>query len=241
MYKSLIKPFLNDVKKFLLDTLFPITCLACGIEGVFICPDCKIKLKTLEHQLCIVCQRQAPFGITHPRCQTPQGTDALISFYDYKDERVAKIIIGGKYSFIPEIYKELGKMMANKIKKDHPYLLTADSCQLTPVPLHHTRKRWRGFNQAEILCQAMSKELNIPTADVLIRTKLTKTQKDLKREQRLKNISDAFKLKPGTDIKNKALILIDDVTTTGATLKEATKILKRNGAFSVICLTVARD
>ena len=248
MYETLIKPLFLDVKTFILDTLFPISCLSCGVEGVFVCADCKSIIKKLEHQRCIVCQRNTPFGQTHPGCQTPHGADGLISFYDYRDDKMAKIIIHGKYYFLPEVYKILGTMIAEKIKNDYEYLLSIPYT-LTPIPLHSYRRRWRGFNQAEILCQSLSAELNLPIVNALIRKKSTKTQKDLKKEQRIKNIDSAFVLSPlfskegagGSSIRDKNFILVDDVTTTGATLQEAAKVLKRNGAAAVICLTVARD
>jgi competence protein ComFC len=240
MYQTFIKPLAQDVKSFVLDVLFPVSCLSCEAEGEFICADCKAILTKLENQRCIACQKATPFGLTHPGCLTPQSADGLISFYDYRDEKVAKVIIGGKYSFIPTAYTILGAMIANKIKIQHEHLLSIPYA-LTPIPLHPSRKRWRGFNQADVLCQALSKELALPILDPLIRNKITQTQKDLKKEQRIKNVSDAFRLKPGADVKGKNLILVDDVTTTGATLQEAAKILKRNGAAKVICLTVARD
>ncbi len=240
MYQTFIKPFWLDIKTFVLDTLFPISCVSCGGEGNFICAECKISLTVLERQRCIACQKQAIFGFTHPGCQTPHGADGLISFYDYHDDKVAKIIIAGKYKFISEVYNIFGKTVAQKIKNDHTHL-TANSYELAYVPLHPSRERWRGFNQAEILCRSLSRELGIACASVLVRCKHTKTQKDLKKEQRLKNVSDAFKLKPGADVRGKNIILVDDVATTGSTLQEAAKILKRNGAAKVICLTAARD
>lgn len=241
MYQDLLKPLFLDVKAFVLDTLFPITCLSCGQEGAFICSDCKSLLKKLEHQRCIVCQKPTPFGLTHPGCLTPHGADGLISFYDYHDPKVAQILIKGKYSFLPDVYKVLGKILANKIKSDCPYILNSI---LVPIPLHHSRKRWRGFNQAEVLCHTIAKELNLETANVLRRNKITKTQKNLKKEERIKNIREAFILSPNLqsfNLKSLNCILVDDVTTTGATLQEAAKVLKRNGASRVICLTVARD
>jgi competence protein ComFC len=239
MYKTLIKPFFEDVKTFVLDTLFPISCLSCGKEGAFICLFCKTSLTKAE-PCCIICRKPSPFGFTHTSCQTPQGADGLISFFDYHDERVAKIIITAKYSFIPSVYGTLGTNLAEKIKTLYPNLSLEDFL-LVPIPLHATRKRWRGFNQAEILCESMSKYLNWPVADVLKRTKITRTQKNLKKEQRTKNIEKAFELRADTDIHGKNIILVDDVTTTGATLLEGTKVLKRNGASKVICLTIARD
>jgi competence protein ComFC len=240
MYQTFIKPLYTDVKTFVLDTLFPISCLGCGAEGEFICGNCKMQVSKLEHQRCIVCQKPTPFGFTHDKCLAPHGADGLISFYNYEDEKVSQILISGKYKFIPEIYNTLGTMIANRIKADHEHLLSTPYA-LTPIPLHISRKRWRGFNQAELLCEAMAKELGLEVADVLQRTKLTKTQKDLKRPDRLKNVADAFTLKAGADVHGKSILLVDDVTTTGATLQEAAKVLKRNGAAKVVCLTVARD
>lgn len=258
MYKTFLKPFFTDIKTFVLDTLFPISCLACGEEGTFVCNDCKSTITKLEHQRCIVCQKNTPFGLTHPHCQTPFGADGLISFLNYHDQKVADIIIKGKYNFLPGVYEELGKLAADKLKAEHQHIF-ADNPILVPVPLHSSRRRWRGFNQAEILCRALSEQLNLPVADVLQRSKITKTQKDLKKDARLKNVSGAFALSPSPllfkegchpqsdgvvgafTITNKNIILVDDVTTTGATLTEAAKVLKRNGAAKVVCLTVARD
>jgi len=104
----------------------------------------------------------------------------------------------------------------------------------------------------------LSENLNLPCTSVLVRSKVTKTQKDLRKEQRIKNVSDAFavntklpspihgegsgeRLNVKDLIRGKNIILVDDVTTTGATLMEAAKVLKRNGAAKVICLTIARD
>jgi competence protein ComFC len=112
--------------------------------------------------------------------------------------------------------------------------------------------------------ETLAEQFNLPTADVLLRKKFTKTQKDLKKEARIKNIASAFVLSPPKvepvpyliregvpegrgdinpdfSIKDHSFILIDDVTTTGATLLEAVKVLKRNGAEKVFCLTVAKD
>lgn len=241
MYQTLLKPFAQDAKKFITDILFPITCLSCGEEGSFICPDCKSVLVKLEHQRCIVCQKPAVFGLTHSGCLTPQGADALISFFNYKDQKVADIIIAAKYKFVREAFNILGQNIAGKIRTDHANLLQTTSYQLTPIPLHPSRKRWRGFNQAEILCHEIAKELNLSIVSVLVRCKMTKTQKDLKKEERGKNILGAFALAKDADVKGKNFILVDDVTTTGATLQEAAKTLKRAGAAKVVCLTVARD
>lgn len=147
---------------------------------------------------------------------------------------------------MPEAYQILGGMLANKLTSDSQFLNLKSYILnpiLVPTPLNKWRLRWRGFNQSKILCEAIAKETNLPVIDALIRKKHTKTQKDLKREARLKNVRDAFEVPENhkSSILNHICLLVDDVTTTGATLQEAAKILKRAGAAKVICLTVARD
>lgn len=249
-YKNFLHPFYSDIEGFVLDTLFPISCLACGKEASFICSACQINLTELKHQRCMGCHKHAPFGITHPHCQKPAMAEGLISFFDYHDERVSEIVIKGKYSFIPNAYALLGKLMAEKIVSSHEHLLR-DEYFLVPIPLSPWRKRWRGFNQSDVLCQELSLRLGWEVLPALQRVKHTKTQKDLKRGDRIKNVANAFALSPLTQghsgqgelpsVKNKNLILVDDITTTGSTLLEAVKILKHHGATKVICLTVARD
>lgn len=243
MIQSFLIPLYHDIRKIVIDTLFPITCLSCNKESEFLCEQCSDKLTLVEYQICIICKKPSLGGITHPKCFSPQCPDQLISFFNYHDELVEKLIIRGKYYFIPSIFELLGKLITNRLKNDFPNLLSPQPLALSPIPLNKWRLRWRGFNQSEIISEALSKELNLPIYNVLIRTKITRTQKDLKKEDRLKNMESAFTLpknhKP--HVLNHTFILIDDVTTTGSTLLEATKVLKRNGANKVICLTIARD
>lgn len=240
MYNLFFKPFFTDIKTLVLDTLFPITCFSCSAEGKYLCTACQPKLKPI-HQICIVCKKPSLAGLTHPKCLTPHTADQLISFFNYSDELTSKLIIRGKYYFIPDIFRLFGDIVAPKLQTDFPLLLSTGQIILTPIPLHTWRQRWRGFNQADVLCQSLAKNLNINSENLLKRTKFTKTQKDLKKEERQKNTANAFCLLPEAKPTNRWIILIDDVTTTGSTLLEAAKVLKRNGADRVICLTIARD
>ena len=236
----------TDLSSWLLDLLFPIRCLVCGREDKeFLCLFCKSQLKTVDSQVCIMCKKPSVNGITHPGCLTPWGPDGLITLFDYHDKNVANAIIQGKYSFLPAVFKSFGSMLANAITQKYPHV-AAMQPSLIPLPLHKGRKRWRGFNQAEILCKNIAEKLQLNILEALVRTKATKTQKDLKREERLKNMDSAFTLSKACQnnqslLLDKNFILLDDVTTTGATLLEAVKVLKRNGASQVWCVTVARD
>lgn len=168
-------------------------------------------------------------------------TDGLISFLDYRDKRVSKIIIHGKYKFLPGVFSELANIAAAKMKV--PGFPAFENFTLVPIPLSSTRQRWRGFNQSQIICDRLSEALNLPVLNAIERHKNTKTQKDLKREERIINLSNAFSLSPNSkfSIPNSKFLIVDDVTTTGSTLLEAVKVLKRNGAAKVWCLTIASD
>ncbi len=234
-----IKPLFLDIKDFILETLFPIVCVECQTEGAFLCVPCLSKLKLVRFQQCILCRKPSVAGKTHLTCLTKSAPEGLISIFDYRDQKLAKLIIDGKYNYIQSIYEFLGKLAAENIEKTGFMEIIDENFNLVPIPLAPSRHKWRGFNQAAILCQAISKQLNIPVADILVRQKTTKTQKELNRAERLVNVKDAFKVN-GT-VKNRNFIVVDDVITTGATILEAARTLKLNGAAKVWCLTVARD
>lgn len=229
----------TDTKNFVADSLFPMYCLGCEVEGNFLCDMCSIQLE-MANQQCIVCHKLSIDGATHDRCQTKLGVDKLYSVFDYHDDLVSKLIIYGKYKFLPEVYKNLGSLMAQNIACNLLKLGKIDA--VVPIPLHRFRMRWRGFNQSEILAEQISTELGVPIIYYLTRIKNTKVQKDLGEEKiRKENIRDAFYLNDSVNIQNLNIAIVDDVITTGSTLKEATKLLKDAGANKVICLTLARD
>ena len=109
---------------------------------------------------------------------------------------------------------------------------------LIPIPLHPSRKRKRGFNQAELLAKAIAKRSGIPVdAKLLLRTKKTDAQKDLNDQERLANLRDAFSVQKN-EIPYHNLILVDDIYTTGSTMDAAAKLLKEHGAQNVYFLCI---
>lgn len=197
-------------------------------------------MKFVTHQRCIICEKNSPFGITHTSCKNLLTPDRSLSLYDYKSAGCAESIITGKYRFISAVFKVFGSQLAKHMEMDVT-ILNSERLVVTPLPLHVRRKRWRGYNQSEILAQTFAKELSLSYEDTLVRTRYTKTQKDLGKDRREANIQNCFALKDGTDVHQKTVLLIDDVATTGSTLKEASKVLKRNGALSVWCIALAQD
>ena len=117
----------------------------------------------------------------------------------------------------------------------------AEPCDaLVPVPLHFLRERERGYNQARLLSVELAKFRNWPVIEALERTRPTETQTHFNRRQRMRNLQKAFTLRQHTTVKNKHLVLVDDVLTTGSTLEECAKVLLNSGAASVRALTAAR-
>jgi len=116
---------------------------------------------------------------------------------------------------------------------------------LIPVPLHRSTARLRGYNQSLLLAQQLGKQFDLPVLDrLLIRRRKTKPQFTLNRAERLRNLDQAFALASGFDrnwLKNKRLLLIDDVCTTGVTLEQCARTLRKAGAGPVKALVLARD
>jgi ComF family protein len=107
---------------------------------------------------------------------------------------------------------------------------------LVPVPLHHSRERARGFNQA----RELARHIGLPVAAALVRTRRTQSQADLPAARRHANVRGAFARQPGTAVSGLTIVLIDDVSTTGATLNACARALLDAGAESVRALTAAR-
>jgi ComF family protein len=111
---------------------------------------------------------------------------------------------------------------------------------LVPVPLHPTRQRERGFNQASLLAELSSARISIPCKPLLKRIRYTTTQTALDRAERMENLHNAFRLRKNADVRGLRVLLVDDVLTTGSTLSECARVLKRAGAISVYAATAAR-
>ena len=111
---------------------------------------------------------------------------------------------------------------------------------IIPVPLHPTRQRERGFNQASLLAELLSAELSIQFKPALERIRYTTTQTALDRAERMENLHNAFRLRKNAEVRGLCVLLIDDVLTTGSTLSECARVLKRAGAISVHAATAAR-
>lgn len=218
----------------ILDLIFPKRCVSCGKFGAYICSSCAKLIEYIDKPVCPYCERQAVGGKAHPGCLKRYGLDGLIVACRYRGS-IKNAIVKIKYKWVFDIEKILVSLLSKQLWKfDFP----AEGI-LVPVPLHVRRKRWRGFNQAELLGRDLARRFKHPYADLLVRNRSTRPQVELKKEDRKKNVRDAFSLQRTQGVNGKSYILVDDVFTTGATMTECCKVLKKAGAKEVWAMAVA--
>lgn len=223
---------------FLFDLIFPKRCVSCSKFGEYFCKKCLGEIRFVENQVCPGCQKPSISGATHYRCQTKLSLNGLISAVHYSGPARAAVH-KLKYRWVFDVAKDLVNLITSKI--DLKKLLPDKDFILLPIPLHPKREARRGFNQAEKLASILGKILNWEIAnDVLVRKKNTKPQVELPAAERRKNVIGAFKVINRRKVLGKNFILVDDLVTTGSTLKSASLALKRAGAKSVWALTFAR-
>jgi ComF family protein len=196
-----------------------------------------------NRSICPLCSKGSPGGLTHPGCRRPQGLDGLTAVFAYRGI-IQKAIKKLKYKFIYDLGEDLVELFLSFCGEDKAFVnfCLNPEVYLVPIPLHPVRLKWRGFNQAELLGKMIAKNLDLPFwPDLLTRVKLTRPQIELNKEERETNIKGAFSVgDKGAAYPRPSVLLFDDVWTSGATLKEAAKVLKRAGAQKVWGLTLAR-
>lgn len=239
--------FLRKAGDLFLHIFFPRTCFCCGRDIPFknpalLCKTCTEKLEPVEGLVCQRCGLPLKSGGAH--CFNCRGGKAAKYKCSYIrsalcfNEPSRALVHAFKYEKYVCAAKFFAPLMYKTFKANPPYF---EAELIVPVPIHKSRLRKRGFNQALLLAEELSKYVNIPTEDILLRARRTKSQTALNRVERKENIKDAFALKEGAKVKGKAVILIDDVCTTGATLEECARVLKKAGAREVLALTALRE
>lgn len=239
-----------DIKKIILDIVFPIYCIGCDKEGVWFCEKCFSKIIFKVEQTCPICKKVTiPNGEVCFNCKYKNDIDGVLvaSFYrkNKKKTILAQLIHYYKYRFASEISTALGQILEKSILNSTLPLPEA----LIPVPLHPRRLRWRGFNQSELLAVYLGENLTpglpLPVySNAILRTRYTKPQMEIKnRDQRKINTQDAFNLNSSLapEIKGKIIFLIDDIATTGSTLFECAKVLKKAGVKKVYGIVLTRQ
>ncbi len=216
--------FLNTI----LEVVFPSKCLGCQKGGSDLCLECLSKSPAAERE----------------------SAKWIFPLYDYRHPPVKKSLWLLKYKGKKRLANVFAEIIYEKILEELSELSVLENFidpVLIPIPLSPKRRRERGFNQADLICRELIKIDKIRDNiglmlenNILTKPKETEHQALIKdRRERLINIVGSFAIKNREKIKNKNIILLDDVTTTGATLGEARKVLKESGARKIIAFTVA--
>ena len=232
-----------NIKNIILDILFPKLCLGCGREGKYVCSKCELFVSEAS-SICPVCGGPSFNGDTHLYCKTKYSLDGLTSVWDYDGlakQLIYKIKIGGITHIISEVIKDFFKIIAKDTDRFHSFLsfLISEKNCIAYVPSFKKKEKKRGFNQAEIIAKELSKITRLKTISLFKKIKDTKDQTELSKEERLQNVKDSFRfVDVGVGLGN--VLLVDDVFTTGATMKECCKVLKKAGIKKVWGFTIAR-
>lgn len=232
------------VKNFLLELLFPKFCFGCNKEGSYLCEDCKSLLDICEQQYCLCNKNPKIIKGKCKKCQNKSLSGLYFALSYKKNPVIKKLIYQFKYEpFIKDLAETFAKIIAEHliISKNNTEAIWQNSC-FVPIPLDKKKLKWRNYNQAEELSKELSKIINVPVVlNNLVKTKSTLSQVDLSEKQREENIKDAFLIKDSVEIKDKKVFLVDDVYTTGSTMNECAKILKKAGVKEVFGITIARE
>ncbi|MBI4153575.1 ComF family protein [Candidatus Woesebacteria bacterium] len=219
------------------DLIFPRKCFGCGKDGNYICSSCAGKLKP-SRQICGVCTKPSPKGLTHLKCRYELSLDGLAAIWEYEGS-IRRAILSLKYKFAYEVSQEIADLVVEKLKRK---VFLPPKPTLIPIPLHWQRQNWRGFNQMQEIGKKVALRMRwkfIP--DLIVRRSASPPQTELKRKERVENIRGTFVInRKYLPLKPKPLVLFDDVWTTGSTVKEAAKVLKERGAKEVWGLTITK-
>ncbi len=215
--------------------IYPRNCIACGNS-----------LYKHEEQVCNYCLTNLPKTNFHKSIKNP--VDALFygrtplqlatSFYMFtKKGGVQKILHAIKYKHNKELAELVGNWYAADLKTD-PIISKAD--YIIPVPLHSKKFKIRGFNQSEEFAKGLATRLEIPlNTTVLMRSDFTDTQTKKNKYERWENVEDKFKLSNLDEFKNKHVVLVDDVITTGATIEACCAVLQKTEGIKISVLSIA--
>jgi ComF family protein len=240
--------------------LFPSDCRVCGaalvnISRLPVCHECLDAMRPIEGGVCATCGERlfSPYAVAstpnEARCGLCRRIEPVFvraAAYGSYESGLRELIHLLKYGGVRPAANVLGRMLAEAIATLEPKF-PANSVVLVPVPLHRSRLRQRGFNQAELIARAAMKVRSPEGRDrlhlcpgALERKRETASQIGLTSHQRRENLRGAFGVAQPEAVKGREVLVVDDVYTTGATVSECARVLRRAGATRVWVATVAR-
>ena len=228
--------------ELLLDWLYPRKCLFCteiipAGERKFCCGHCAYEAFLIEPPRCSKCGAPCQESICDECSIHVHSFTQNLSLFIYDDivrDMILRFKYSGKANYAPTVAALMHRGFSLPAEK-----IGCIDC-IVPVPLHISRKRRRGYNQAALLAKELGKLYGKPMNEPLLRSKKTKPQSGLNALERKNNVENAFRLKPDYSCAGKTFLLIDDIYTTGSTLDSCANVLKTAGAANVFCMTIAK-
>lgn len=230
-----------SMMKLILDLLYPARskCNICGRTGAgAACSICLASLDYLQGATCLHCGKQLSEQYGDSICPDCKVGDFYFeraySCFEYSGMG-KELIYKFKYEGKTQLSGVIAGLMEERLRNER---LSTDI--IVPVPIHENKLKLRGFNQSYLVARELGKRLGKPVIDCLERIKETKEQYNLDRVERHLNIVNAFSIKLMYNIdKYKSILLVDDIYTTGSTVNECSKVLKRLGAKTIYVITAA--
>lgn len=207
----------------LIESVFPVFCSRCSLEGH---AWCRPATERAPWPRCFWCRASLHETATKPSCRRPLP---LITIGPYAEPDLRGLIYQWKYGGMWQASRDWAGLIAEQIPEPAP---------LCPIPLHWQRSLARGYNQAEVLAKQIGQRINQPVIAGLVRVRSTAPQARLDDSQRAKNVAGAFAL--GQKPLPERLWLVDDVVTTGSTLREALRVLGRDRVIGILAVAHAK-
>lgn len=237
---------MNAFLQKIIDLLLPPRCLLCGkitADHNGLCPDCFNTISFVPAPYCAKCGTPLPPenakpGMLCPQCLADNSSPFRMNRSAVKyDDSSKPLILNFKF----RDHTENAPFLAHWLALSGKDIFQAGVDMIVPIPLHYTRLLKRRYNQSALLAKELSKLTGIPVDfKSVVRHRKTRPQVEFSGLERVKNVKNAFTVKDPRRLKGRKILLIDDVMTTGSTLKECAFALKKAGAESVDSLTVAR-
>ena len=230
-----VRALAEQTGRILLDALYPLECAGCGGSGKIICDRCAQELPCLVPPYCRICAAYSEFELCQACAQSGRRFSGVRSPFRYEGS-IRQAILVMKYGGIKAAAPQLGDMLAEYLEANP---LPGDL--MGPVPMHTSRLRERGYNQAELLARRVAGRCNVPYQDdFLVRTRRVDPQAGMtSAASRASNVADSVTVPRPSEVHGARIILVDDVATTGSTLDACASALKDAGVASVWCLTLA--
>jgi ComF family protein len=224
---------------------YPATCVVCSANverAQYLCGDCSARAPRIAAPFCAKCSEPFPGAITQTfSCANCEHRilhfDCAVAAYRSRG-LVRNVLHQFKYGKQRHLRHPIAQWLREGLRDTR--LRSRHFDLIVPVPLHPARERERGFNQAALLAELLATAIAVPLRAVLERIRSTTTQTAYDRAERMENLHGAFRLRKNRDVRGLHVLLIDDVLTTGSTLSECGRILRRAGALSVHAATAAR-